>query len=135
MACAMSFFVDKIGDMKMSTLIKDMLMNASEQVTPGFISFQLIKYGTATKAPKNVEGCLNLITAMIDEYGMNGFPLKEIIDFAKFATTNANPGVRTASMNLFCELYKFVGEQVRNFLDGVKDSTLKMINDALGKVS
>ena len=72
---------------------------------------------------------------MIDEYGMNGFPLKEIIDFAKFATTNANPAVRTASMNLFCELYKFVGEQVRNFLDGVKDSTLKMINDALGKVS
>jgi len=72
---------------------------------------------------------------MIDEYGMSGFPLKEIIDFAKFATTSANPGVRTGSMNLFCELYKHVGEAVKTFLDGVKDSTLKMINEAMDKVS
>lgn len=39
MACAMSFFVEKIGDMKLSNLIKEMLMNASETVTPGFITF------------------------------------------------------------------------------------------------
>lgn len=72
---------------------------------------------------------------MIDEYGISGFPLKEVIDFAKFATTNANPAVRNASMALFCEMYKHVGEVVRNFLEGVKDSTLKMINDALGKTT
>ena len=38
-----------------------------------------------------------MITSMIDEYGMGGIPLKEIIDFAKFATTNTNPAVRTAA--------------------------------------
>lgn len=34
----MQFFVDKIGDVKMSTAIKEMLMNASELVSPKFIS-------------------------------------------------------------------------------------------------
>jgi hypothetical protein len=33
----MSFFVDKIGDAKLSQLIKDMLMNATEALGPKFI--------------------------------------------------------------------------------------------------
>jgi hypothetical protein len=35
--CASSFFVDKIGDVKLSNLIKEMLMNIGELVTPKFI--------------------------------------------------------------------------------------------------
>ena len=33
----MSFFVDKIGDVKLSTLIKDMLMNTTECLGPKYI--------------------------------------------------------------------------------------------------
>ena len=72
---------------------------------------------------------------MCDEFGMNGFPLKEIIDFAKFATTNANPQVRTAANKLFCEIYRHVGEVIRNFMGDIKDSTLKMIDAELDKVN
>ncbi len=75
-----------------------------------------------------------MITSMIDEYGMGGIPLKEIIDFAKFATTNTNPAVRTAAMKLFCEIFKHVGEVIRNFMTDIKDSTLKMIDADLDKV-
>ena len=72
---------------------------------------------------------------MIDEYGMGygQFPLKEIIDFAKFATTNANPQVRTAAMKLFCEIYKHVGDVITNFMGDIKESTLKAINAELEK--
>lgn len=35
--CAMSFFVDKIGDVKMSNMIKEMLLTAAELVSPKYI--------------------------------------------------------------------------------------------------
>ena len=38
MQCGMAFFVDKIGDVKLTKQIQEMLMNASELVTPNFIS-------------------------------------------------------------------------------------------------
>lgn len=132
--CAMAFFVDKIGDVKLSKAISEMLLNASELVTPRFISLQIIKHGSTAKAPKNIQESANTITTMIDEYGMRDLPLKEIIDFAKFATTNANPQVRTAAMKLFCEIYRHVGDVIRNFMGDIKDSTLKMIDADLDKV-
>lgn len=52
--CASSFFVDKIGDVKLSNMIKEMLMNISELVTPKFVSGQIIKHALNTKAPKNI---------------------------------------------------------------------------------
>jgi len=52
--CAMAFFVDKIGDVKLSKAISEMLLNASELVTPRFISLQIIKHGSTAKAPKNI---------------------------------------------------------------------------------
>ena len=91
MACAMSFFVEKLGDIKLQQLIKDMLLNVSEVVTPKFTALQIIKYASTAKAPKTVQESCNLITQMIDEFGIGALPLKETIDHAKFSTTNANP--------------------------------------------
>jgi hypothetical protein len=53
-ACAMSFFMDKIGDVKLSAAIKEMLLNISEVVTPKFIGMQVCKYAEKAKAPKNI---------------------------------------------------------------------------------
>ena len=38
-------------------------------------------------------------------------------------------------MKLFCELYKFAGEGVKAFLTDIKESTLKLIEAELGKVT
>ncbi len=38
-------------------------------------------------------------------------------------------------MKLLCEIYKHVGDVVRNFMGDIKDSTLKMIDAELGKVT
>jgi hypothetical protein len=36
-------------------------------------------------------------------------------------------------MQLFCEMYKHVGEVIRNFMNDIKESTLKLIDAELGK--
>lgn len=56
------FFVDKIGDVKLSKLIFEMMLNAAEVCSPNFIALQVIKYAATAKAPNTIkEGC-NFIT-------------------------------------------------------------------------
>jgi cytoskeleton-associated protein 5 len=90
----MQFFIDKIGDIKMTVQIKEMLVLAAEKVSPKYISLQTIKYASTAKAPKNIqESCILLVT-ICDDFGVSGIPLKETIDFAKIAAAHATPAVR-----------------------------------------
>lgn len=50
----MQFMVEKIGDIKLSVQIKECLILAAEKVSPKYISNQVIKYASTTKAPKNI---------------------------------------------------------------------------------
>lgn len=72
---------------------------------------------------------------MIDEFGIGNIPLKETIDFAKVAANHATPAVRKNAMELFVEIYKHVGEVIRNFMQEIKESTLKLIDAELDKAT
>lgn len=133
--CAASWLIDKIGDVKLSQSIKDMLMNVSEIVTPKFICNQVIKYAATAKAPKTIQESCALITQIADEFGIGGIPLKESIDFGKIAAGHATPTVRQAALKLYAELYKHVGEAMRAFLTDIKESTLKLIDGELKNIN
>jgi hypothetical protein len=90
----MSFFVDKIGDVKLSNAIKEMLLNSAELVSPKFVANQVIKYAASAKAPNNIKEACNILSSICDEFGCSGLPLKESIDFAKVAAAHATPAVR-----------------------------------------
>jgi cytoskeleton-associated protein 5 len=90
----MSFFVDKIGDVKLSVSIKEMLLDMAEIVTPKFICLQVIKYAATTKAPKNIQESCNIITELIENFGIGGIAMKETIDFGKIAAAHATPAIR-----------------------------------------
>lgn len=71
-----------------------------------------------------------MITTIMDEFGP-AIPLKEAIDFAKVAAAHSTPAVRQAAMKLFKEMYKHVGDVIRNFMSDIKESTLKLIDGEL----
>jgi hypothetical protein len=77
----------------------------------------------------------NILTRLTDEFGFVTMPVKETIDFALVAVNNSNPQVRTASMALFAMLYRHAGETVNTFIKDVKESTMKLIDDELKKVT
>lgn len=129
----MQFMVEKIGDIKLSVQIKECMVLAAEKVSPKYISNQIIKYASTTKAPKNIqESCMILVT-IIDDFGVKGVPLKESIDFGKLAAAHATPAVRQSANKLFCELFKHAGEGIRTFMEDIKESTLKVIDAELAK--
>lgn len=133
--CAMSFFTEKLGDVKLVNLIKPMLLDLSELVTPKYISNQVIKYAATAKAPKVLQEACNHLRDTIDNFGGAGVPLKETIDYAKLAAAHATPAVRQAAIGLFCGLYKHVGDAIRSFMNDIKDSTLKLIDQELDKTT
>ena len=48
---------------------------------------------------------------------------------------NSNPQVRTSATNLICVLYKYLGEDLKPLLKDIKESTMKMIEAELSKVT
>ena len=55
-------------------------------------------------------------------------PLKETIDFAIIAAASTSGPVRTQALKLFAMLYKHMGEPINNYLEGIKESTKKLID-------
>ena len=121
------FICEKIGDVKMSTMIKESLINAAECCTAKFVSIQVVKKGLGTKAPNNVKESCNVLAQMIEEYGAGRLSIKEVIDFAVNSANNANKAVRDAAMALCSVLYKHLGEKINTFLEGVKPNTMELI--------
>ena len=132
-AAVMSFFVDKLGDVKLVNLIKPVLMDLAELVTPKFISNQIIKYAATAKGPKILQESCVVLKDICDEFGSSGVPLKETIDYGKLAAAHTTPTVRQAANALFVELYKHVGDGIRSFMTDIKESTLKLIDAELDK--
>ena len=134
-AAVMSFFVDKLGDVKLVNLIKPVLMDLAELVTPKFVSNQIIKFAATAKGPKILQESCVVLTNICDEFGSSGVPLKETIDYGKLAAAHTTPTVRQAANALFVELYKHVGDGIRSFMTDIKESTLKLIDAELDKTT
>ena len=131
----MPFLSDKIGDIKMSAAIKELLTDLSQFVSAKFISLQIVKKGLAAKAPNNIKESANFLASLIDEYGGGKVAVKECIDFATFCANHANKNVRDASMTLFGTVYKHLGEAVRSFLTDIKPSTMQLIDKEFEKIT
>lgn len=72
---------------------------------------------------------------MTEDFGVMTMPLKEMIDYSITAVNNSNPLVRTCAMALFAVMYKHAGEAIKNFLKDIKESTMKLIDVELAKVT
>ena len=129
------FLCEKIGDIKVTEMIKSLFLKLTDFVTAKYIAVQIAKFGVLTKVPKTIENsCLVMIT-LLQEWGAAMMPVKEVLDFGVASVGNANVQVRQAANKLFCELYKHLGEAIRNFFSDIKESTLKVIESEIANVT
>mmetsp|Transcript_16770 Transcript_16770/g.11897 ORF Transcript_16770/g.11897 Transcript_16770/m.11897 type:complete len:414 (+) Transcript_16770:1572-2813(+) len=134
-AVYMPFMSDKIGDVKMLATVHEILMSLAEFCTAKFVALQIIKYAATAKAPNTLKESCNMLGKLTEEFGIGMMPIKEMIDYSKVAASHSNVQVRNASMSLFAIIYKHAGEAIRAFLTDIKESTLKLIEAELDKVT
>ena len=76
-----------------------------------------------------------LFSKMVEDFDTKDLPIKEMINYCKYMAGNSNPQVRTSATNLICAIYKYVGEDVKVLIKDIKESTLKIIEAELEKVT
>ena len=94
-----------------------------------------MKNGLNTKAPNNIKESCTILAVLIDDFGAASVHLKNVIDFSSHSANHANKAVRDAALLLFATLYKHMGESIRPFLNNIKDSTLKLVEEEFSKVT
>eukprot|EP00742_Colponemidia_sp_Colp-10_P006163 GILJ01006597.1.p1 GENE.GILJ01006597.1~~GILJ01006597.1.p1 ORF type:complete len:2140 (-),score=355.52 GILJ01006597.1:90-6284(-) len=124
---------DKMTDTKIRQAALDCLLSMAEVVTPKFIANQLFKNTNNAKNPKLFVETIAALQKLLEEFGVQTLPLPQLIEFLKACLEQSNPQIRTASIALLVSLYLVVGEPLRQFLQDVKDATLKNIDEQFVK--
>lgn len=129
------FLCDKIGDVKMATMVKELMQKVAEYVSAKFVASQVMKNALSTKAVNNIKESCIILATLIDDFGASSVHLKNVIDFASNSANHANKAVRDGALQLFATIYKHMGEQIRALLNNIKDSTLKLLDEEFSKVT
>ena len=132
-----STYYEKIGDIKLKDNIIELINTSIEE---SVIELSSLISNLITKIlKKNNVKILNeystLFCKMVEDYDIKDLPVKEMINYCKYMAGNSNPQVRTSATNLICVIYKYVGEDVKILIKDIKESTLKIIEAELEKVT
>lgn len=87
------------------------------------------------KAPKAQADALTWIKQQINDFGISGIPLRELISFVKTALGSPNALVRASATQLLVTVKIFVGGDISGFLEDLNPQLLSTINSEFDKAS
>ena len=127
-------YYEKLVDIKIKEQINQMLLNLIDSIGPEQIMLNIIPKLIKKPNVKLLNEYSVFFGKIIDDYDINGLPIKDCVDLCKTMANNANPQVRTSATSLLCIIYKYVGNELRKMIKDIKESTLKIIEAELDKV-
>ncbi|TIA75270.1 hypothetical protein E3P91_00530 [Wallemia ichthyophaga] len=126
--------VEKIGDMKLKKPAGDTLIIFSEKTSHQFVLSQGYEAISKIKAPKAQADAMLFVQQLLNEFGIAGLALKDLIEFLKTGLKSANAMVRTNATKTLVTLKLFVGSDIRGFLDDLNPQLLTTIDSEFAKV-
>ena len=130
-------YYEKIGDIKLKESIIELINTSIEEsiIDPSHLISNLISKILKKNNMKILIEYSILFSKMVEDFDVKDLPIKELINFCKYMAGNSNPQVRTSATNLICVIYKYVGEDIKILIKDIKESTLKIIEAELEKVT
>jgi len=129
-------FGEKLGDNKLKQNVLNMFFKFMEYHGPKYITNILLKHMTNNvKSPNVLKEFSSFLEKTIEDFGVGILPIKEIVEFGKNLAANSNPQLRNSATTLFCEIYKYLGANIKKFLKDVKEATLKVIEAEFEKIT
>lgn len=131
--------IEKVGDANLklkekaeNTLIEfaNSLLIGHKTVFEDLITGQVKK--TLVKSARHLSGRLNLITRMINNFGLNTneVPVDLLMNYSMSAYRDPNKEVREAAFNLIVNIYKYIGADVRNFYKDLRPAQINLLEEA-----
>ncbi|CAA7020371.1 unnamed protein product [Microthlaspi erraticum] len=120
---------ERVADIKTRASAMKCLTAFCEAVGPGFVFDRLYKIMKDHKNPKVLsEGLLWMVSA-VDDFGVSLLKLKDLIDFCKdVGLQSSAAATRNATIKLLGTLHKFVGPDIKGFLNDVKPALLSALD-------
>ncbi|KAJ4907051.1 Protein MOR1 [Raphanus sativus] len=120
---------ERVADIKTRATAMKCLTAFCEAVGPGFVFERLYKIMKEHKNPKVLsEGLLWMVSA-VDDFGVSLLKLKDLIDFCKdVGLQSSAAATRNATIKLLGVLHKFVGPDIKGFLNDVKPALLSALD-------
>ncbi|KAF3515187.1 hypothetical protein F2Q69_00001700 [Brassica cretica] len=120
---------ERVADIKTRASAMKCLTAFCEAVGPGFVFERLYKIMKEHKNPKVLsEGLLWMVSA-VDDFGVSLLKLKDVIDFCKdVGLQSSAAATRNATIKLLGVLHKFVGPDIKGFLNDVKPALLSALD-------
>ena len=126
---------EKLADIKLKENLIELINNSFDIIEPNTILKQILTKISKKNNAKLLIEYSTFLGNVVEEYDVKDLPNKDIIDFCKVMANNSNPQVRTAAISLLCILYKYLGKDVKTLTRDIKESTLKLIDAELDKVT
>lgn len=87
------------------------------------------------KAPKAQADALTWIKQQVNDFGIAGIPLRELISFVKTALGSPNALVRASATQLLVTIKVFIGGDISGFLEDLNPQLLTTINSEFDKAA
>ncbi|CAJ1990968.1 XMAP215 family protein [Leishmania donovani] len=91
----------------------------------GAAVFAALLPALAHKAPKNRLAAAQTAASLVSDYGVQHFPLKEILKAMQPLFNDANAQVRKEAIALCCQCYRYIGANIRGFLTDLREVQLQ----------
>ncbi|XP_038047612.1 cytoskeleton-associated protein 5-like [Patiria miniata] len=135
-SCVIPGLVDKIGDIKSGSKVKESMTAVAEATQLGYIADEMVCYAfNEQKNPKNQAETINWLAQAIQEFGFTTLNVKPLIPFIKKALAAVNPQVRTAGIALMGVMYMYMGGVLRTLFESEKPALLAQIDSEFEKVA
>ncbi|KAF9405900.1 Microtubule-associated protein, microtubule dynamics during spindle orientation [Podila epigama] len=127
--------IDKMGDVKLKKAAGDCLTTYAERLSLQFVLSQSYEPLKKLKAPKALADSLLWIHQQLEDFGISGLQVRELIDFLKIALGSANAAVRNNAVSVLGILRRFVGPGIRTFVEDCNSNLLATIDLEFDKVA
>ena len=106
----------------------------SKVVYEHLISGQIKK--TLINSARHISARLNLISRMIDNFGLNKdeVSIQALMNFAFSGFKNSNKEVRDAGLNLIKNCYKFLGNEVKAYYNDLRQPQRELLDEEFDKI-
>ncbi|KAI8601375.1 armadillo-type protein, partial [Dissophora ornata] len=134
-ALSIPAMIDKMGDIKLKKAAGECLTAYAEALSLQFVLSQSYDPLKKLKAPKALADSLLWINQQLEDFGIGGLQVREMIEFLKVALGSANAAVRTNAVSVLGTLRRFIGPGIRSFVEDCNTALLAAIDTEFAKVA
>ena len=127
-------YYDKIIDSNLNQYVIDLINSSFNNIGINIIIKQLIQKLIEKNHIKLLNEYSNYFIKIINENNLNNLPQEDIIKYCIYMINNTNSQVINSGINLLCNIYKFIGNDIKLFLKDIKEFTLKKIYEQFNKI-